>query len=375
VSRRPTVLVLAGEASGDSHAAGVVRELRGPLPHARFVGTGGPALAAEGVELLAELDRLAVMGFAEVVRHLPYFRVLLNTVTRLLRGGGIDLVLAVDYPGFNLRASRVAREAGVPVLYYVAPQVWAWNPRRARRLARDTRQVAVVLPFEAEALRASGAAATFVGHPLLDRGDDVPARDAFCTVAGLDPATPILALFPGSRPQEVERHLTVFAQAARIAASRRPPLQPVVARAAAIPPRLLAGAGFPVVDDGRALLRHARAALVKSGTATLEGALEGTPMVVAYRTHPLTFLLARRMVRVRQVALANLVAGAEAAPEYVQGRATPHALAAALDPLLADTPERERRVALLSGVRSALGTPGAARRVARMALDILGEAR
>lgn len=375
MSRRPTVLVLAGEASGDSHAAGVVRELRGPLPHARFVGTGGPALAAEGVELLAELDRLAVMGFAEVVRHLPYFRVLLNTVTRLLRGGGIDLVLAVDYPGFNLRASRVAREAGVPVLYYVAPQVWAWNPRRARRLARDTRQVAVVLPFEAEALRASGAAATFVGHPLLDRGDDVPARDAFCTVAGLDPATPILALFPGSRPQEVERHLTVFAQAARIAASRRPPLQPVVARAAAIPPRLLAGAGFPVVDDGRALLRHARAALVKSGTATLEGALEGTPMVVAYRTHPLTFLLARRMVRVRQVALANLVAGAEAAPEYVQGRATPHALAAALDPLLADTPERERRVALLSGVRSALGTPGAARRVARMALDILGEAR
>lgn len=374
MSRRPTILVLAGEASGDGHAAGVVRQLRRTLPHARFVGTGGPALAAEGVELLAELDRLAVMGFAEVVRHLPFFRVLLDTVTRLLRGGGIDLVLAVDYPGFNLRAARAAREAGVPVLYYVAPQVWAWKPRRARQLARDTRQVAVVLPFEAEPLRAAGAAATFVGHPLLDREDDFPARDAFCAAAGLDPVTPILALFPGSRPQEVERHLTVFAAAARIAASRRPPLQPVVARAASIPPRLLAEAGFPVVDDGRALLRHARAALVKSGTTTLEGALEGTPMVVAYRTHALTYLLARRLVRVRQVALANLVAGAEAAPEFLQHQATPQLLAAALEPLLGDTPERARRLELLSRVRSALGTPGAAGRVARMALDVLGEA-
>lgn len=329
-------------------------------------------MSAEGVELLAGLDRLAVMGLVEVVRHLGFFRRLLATVVRLLESGEVDLVLAVDYPGFNLRVARAAHRLGVPVLYYISPKVWAWKPWRARHLAEHTRRVAVILPFEQEALEAAGVRASFVGHPLLERGDEVPTRDRFCAAARLDPDRAILALLPGSRRQEVERHLEIFARAAGEVRRVRPDVQPVLGRAATIPEAWLAPAGLPMTTEVRSLLRHSRAGLVKSGTSTLEAALEGTPIVVAYRTHPLTALLARRLIRVPHVALPNLVAGREVVPELLQDAATPEALAAALLPLLDETPARARQLEELAGVRGALGTAGASARVAALAADLLG---
>lgn len=368
----PVVFISAGEPSGDLHGAGLARALRRRIPRVRLIGLGGDRMAAEGVELLATLDDLAVMGFVEVAARLPFFLRLRRRVFDAIEREGVDLVIPIDYPGFNLRLARHVHDRGVRVLYYISPQVWAWHASRTAALARDTDEIAVILPFEESFLCDAGAPARYVGHPLMDLPAPIGV-DERLRAWGLDPERPVLALFPGSRPQEVRRHLTLFSEAADRVRAARPEVQPIIGASPDLAASAFSGAAWPRADDPRALLHGATAAIVKSGTTTLEAALAGTPFVVAYRMNPLSYRIARRLVKVPHIALANLVAEERIAPELVQDEATPEALASAVGPLLDHTDARRRTmVEGLGRVREILGGPGAAEQVAERAAALLG---
>lgn len=372
----PTILLSAGEPSGDLHGAALARALRSRWPEARLFGLGGPRMAAAGVELLADFQQLAVMGFAEIVSRLPFFLRLLGRLKAEMAARRADLVIPIDYPGFNMRLARAARAQARPVLYYIAPQVWAWHRARMRQLAGLANRLAVILPFEEQLFREAGAAVRFVGHPLLDAAPEPSGAEAFRARLGLGDG-PVLALFPGSRPQEVAHHLALFAEAGLRLRAARPHVQPVIARSPAVPAAAYHDAPFPETTEARALLKHAQAALVKSGTTTLEAALAGTPMVVVYRTSALTFALARRLVSVDHIGLVNLVAGQRLVPEFVQYEATPGALVEAVSPLLTEgSTARAKVLAGLAQVRAALratdgGDGTTADRVASLAAELL----
>jgi lipid-A-disaccharide synthase len=374
MAAHPAFFLSAGEPSGDLHGAALAAALRQRWPGCRLLGLAGPRMQAVGVEPIAPFDRLALMGFVEVARHLPFFIGLMRRSVRALADADVDLVIPIDYPGFNLRFARRAAARKVPVLYYIAPQVWAWHRSRAASLADTAEGLAVILPFEEPLFREYGANVRYVGHPLLDPQEPVAARDRFCAELDLDPARRILAIFPGSRTQEVERHLDTFVAAAARVVEARWHVQPVIARSPDIPEAAYGEAPFPLTADGRSLLAHAHAALVKSGTTTLQAALAGVPMVIAYRTHPVTFWLARRLVEVEHVGLANLVAGRRVAPEVLQEDVTPTRLADLLLPLVDEGPARTATLQGLGAVQAALRLDGqatAAERVADMAAEIL----
>lgn len=366
----PVVFVSAGEPSGDAHAAALVEALRRAVPDVVLEGIGGPALEAAGVRLLERIERLTVMGLVEVLRKLPAHLWLLRSVGRRFARGDVKLAVLVDYPGFHLRAAAAARRAGVPVLYYIAPQLWAWHESRAKRLARDVSRLAVILPFEEPFFRSRGVPATFVGHPLLDR-PALPSRPELKRALGLDPSRPVLGLFPGSRRQEAARLWPRFREASELVTRARPEVQCLAAASAA--GRYGDPRGIRVVADrARECFGAADAALCKSGTSTLEAALAGTPQVVAYRMNAVTYGIARRLVQVRWVSLVNLIAEREVAPELLQGEATADRLAEAVLPLLDPlSPQRRSQLEGIAEVRRRLGEPGAAARAAAIALELL----
>jgi lipid-A-disaccharide synthase len=367
------ILFVAGEVSGDLHAAAVARALREAEPPFALTGVGGDAMRDAGVTLLEHTASVAVMGFVEPLKHIPRFFRLRRELRRRIRSGNVALVVLVDSAGFNMRVAHYAADAGVPVLYFITPQVWASRAGRLATLARTVTRAAVILPFEEQLLRDHGIDATFVGHPLLDRALTMPDRWEARRALGVGPDERLLALFPGSRAQEVARHLDPFVAAARELQRRDPGLRVVVSSAPHVtiaPERC----PFPLVQSASfAVLRAADAALCKSGTTTLEAAIALCPLVVAYRTSGFEYAIARRLVTIPFIALVNIVAGREVAREFVQDALQPTALADALEPLL-DQHHVQRKVLVeqLRGVRDSLGQPGAANRVAAMILEMAG---
>lgn len=394
------VFLVAGEASGDMHAAGLVEALKSRRPEIRFSGIGGDRMQEAGVELLHHSDQLAFMGFAEVLRHLPHLLRVMGHVREFLAQTRPRLVVLVDYPAFNLRVAKEAKELGCKVLYYISPQVWAWHEERVTTLAERTDAIACVLPFEEEWYERKQQEyrvkldARFVGHPLIDTA--APRTEPRETRAELllPPEAPIVALLPGSRRQEVSKLLPPMAEAVHHLHGHMPDLVPIICAAPGVETdfyeRLLSRTGLPPApaipehDRYRAgegvhiiwgrtydVVSAARGAFVTSGTATLETGLLGTPLVIAYRLNPISWHITRRRVKVPSIGLVNLVAGERLVPELLQREVTGANLADRLTPFLEDGAERQRIIEGLKKVRENLGEGGAAERVAALAESLL----
>lgn len=375
--RRESLLFVAGEASGDLHGSKVVASLGSIAPDLRVYGVGGDRMRQAGAELTHHVRDFAMIGFAEVVRHVPRLKAAMDDILDQVAQRGTRAAVLIDYPGFNLALARRLRAVGVRVLYYISPQVWAWGEGRVRKIARVTDRVAVILPFEKEFYARRGVSVEFVGHPLMEEPEVARPRGPRTSIS----EPPLLGLLPGSRRQEIERHLPVMAGAASILEARLGSLSVRVGTAEAADPSVLAGmlaaAGRPqeeVLDPGEThrLMRDASALLVASGTATLEAACFGTPMVVVYKMSPLTHMLGRYLVKIPHIGLVNVVAGRKVVPELIQNSATPERMADAVVPYLTDADLAARTSSELLAVRNALGEPGASDRVARMALELAG---
>ncbi|TKB80807.1 MAG: lipid-A-disaccharide synthase [Nitrospira sp.] len=371
----PRIFIITGEASGDLHGAHLAQALREADPNVELHGVGGPHMAAVPVTLLPGIERVDVIG-------VPGPKAVMAAIGNLrrmaehLRATTWDVVVLVDHPGTNLRLARFAKQAGHRIVYYIAPQLWAWRPGRIRQMQQYVDHVAVILPFEAELYRKAGVRCTFVGHPLLDTVPTTYDQAEFRRRFGLTSAGPVIGLLPGSREQEIHRLLPLLLESAGALKQEFPNLELVLAQAGSVSEEWLNGpiraSGLPVTivrDQANEVMAASDLLLVASGTATLQAAIVGTPMIITYRTSWVGWQIAKRLVRVQWAGLANLVAGREIIPELIQSNATVDRMVSEALRLLRDRPAWERMRGELRAVRDALGTPGASRRAAQVVLS------
>ncbi|MFB3907820.1 MAG: lipid-A-disaccharide synthase [Candidatus Eisenbacteria bacterium] len=370
------LFLAAGEASGDLHGGLLARELRTLDPGIELVGIGGEAMAREGVRLFFRSEEMAVTGLWEVLGHLPRLSRILSEAVARLKAERPDAVVPIDFPDWNLRFAARAHRLGIPIVYYISPQVWAWRRGRLGLLARLVRRMIVIFPFEEDLYRQAGVPVTYVGHPLAERVRPRWPREETRRRLGLADGDRLIVLLPGSRPSEVGRILPAMLEARRRLAadgtlSWALALAPGLEGARAVERAREAGV---IVRAGEAyeLLAAADLALVASGTATLEAAILGAPMIVVYKMHPLTWQLARRIVKVPHVAMANLLAGDRVVPELLQGEANGERLAAEIRTWIDDPERRAAASARLRAVAGKLGEAGAPRRAAQAILAEIG---
>ena len=363
----PQILISAGEASSDMYASRLARALR-ERTGAQFFGMGGPRMAEAGVELLADYHQVAVVGIAEVLHKIPSVVRVQNLLAREAVRRGASLAILVDSPGTHLGVARRLKRHRIPVGYFIGPQIWAWRSGRVRIVRRRVARMVVIFPFEEKFYREAGVPVDFVGHPLVDTVKPSMTRAEFVSTYGLDPRRPIVALLPGSRAGEVGRNFPAILEACgRLTAEMRPESAPQFVHAAAPGIGTSAGASVHVIRVENAsydVLAAADCAIVASGTATVEAALLGTPMVVVYRVAPPTAFLLRRMVHTPFFGMVNLIAGRRVVPELMQEGFTAAAVANEVRRILEDAAAREEMKADLAQVRASLGPGGAIERAA-----------
>ena len=370
-------MISCGEPSGDLYAGALAVEIRRRQPDAAIFGLGGQRLMAGGGELIADYRGLSVTGLVEAVRVVPKSLLTLNRLVDAAHSEKPNALVLIDFPDFNFRLAAAIKKLGVPIIYYISPQLWAWRKSRMKVMKRLVDRVLVIFPFEEQIYREAGVPVQFVGHPLVDLARAQEPKDSFLREIGLDPARPIVALLPGSRPNEVERLLPVIRDGVAQIAAQLPLAQFVIARAPSLDDRLFASASWsgarPVevlarTDD---VLAISDMAITASGTATVQAALHGRPMVVVYRLSPLTYRLGRRFLLVENVAMVNLIAGRRIVPELIQDDCTAANIAAETLSLLTNHGRAEEMRRALADVRARLGGHGASGRAAEAVLEIV----
>ena len=372
------LLVSAGEASGELYGAGLIQALRRRVPELECFGVGGERMRAAGCDTVVDARALSVVGITEIVAHLPR---IYREYRRLLHAADErkpDAAIVIDSPAFNFKVARAMHQRGVPVIYYVCPQLWAWREGRVRRFHQWIKKALVIFPFEEKWYRDRGVDAEYVGHPLADLPPPSVSREELAARYGLDPARQWVALLPGSRKKEIAMNLpALLAGAGRVQGE----YDFILPAASTVEREWLegrtrnSGIKLTVVEGAYAALRHARAAVVASGTATVEAALAGTPMVVVYRVSALTWALGHHLLKVPYVAMPNLIAGEQVVPELIQSDFTPEKVAAKLGEILTEGPAREKMKGALAGVSARLRPAGetgtAAERAAEAVLRAL----
>lgn len=372
------VMIVAGEASGDIYGAHLVTEALALAPDLCFLGIGGDRMREAGVETLVDSADMAVVGLVEVLKHSDVIASAFLKLKKILLHSPPDLLVLIDYPGFNLRLAKVARKAGVRVLYYISPQIWAWRQGRVREIAGLVDHMAVIFPFEVPFYQRAGVPVSFVGHPLFDLVDVRIDRTDAAASFGLDPSRKIVGLFPGSRRSEIQRLLPVITAAAGLLKKQFPDLQFVLPLASTLREEEISthlrGAGLDVTitrERIHDLIRACDAVISVSGTVTLEIALVGTPMVVIYKVSPLTYQMAKRLVKIDNIALCNIVAGETVVKELIQDQASPRTIAEEVVTILTDHDYGNGIRLQLDRIRAKLECGGASRNVAQLILSLV----
>ncbi len=371
-------MIIAGEASGDLHGANLVREALKMDPSISFFGIGGVKMRAAGVDTLVDASDMAVVGLVEVIFHFPVIFRAFTTMRKILKSDPPDLLVLIDYPDFNLRMAKIAKKAGVRVLYYISPQVWAWRVGRVAKIGAVVDRMAVVFPFEVIFYEKEGVPVTFVGHPLVDTVQPTMPLGEAQRKFGLDPSRNTIGLFPGSRKQEIRNMFPVILRAAAMLTKSIPDAQFILPLASSLEREdvdsYLASAGIDVTvveTMGYDVMQVCDAAITVSGTVTLELAIIGVPMVIIYKMAPLTYALAKRLVKVEHIGICNIVAGERVVKELLQHDAEPEKIAAEIERIIKD-PKYARSIKnKYKIVREKLGSGGCSEKVAATALEML----
>ena len=375
------VMISAGEASGDMHAANLVKALRQIAPETEFVGMGSDQLREVGCELLVDCADIAVVGIWEVVKNYGTIKKALNQLIAALKASPPDLLILVDYQEFNFRLAEKAKAMGIKVLFYISPQVWAWRPHRVHNMAKKIDHMAVLFPFEEKFYESAGVPCTFVGHPLVDEVKTTQSLEQSLVNYGLSKDEPIVGLFPGSRKSEVARVLPILLDAAPELRKTKPSVQFVLPKASTIGDEniapLLAQYSELNVKDVRDksynVMQVCNAIMTASGTATLEIALMGIPNTIVYKIAPLSYWILKRMVKIDNIGLENIVAEKRIVQEFIQQDAEPKRIAVEVLRLLDDEDYRAIMIAELNKVKGKLGKEGGSKNIAKLALDMMTE--